>query len=59
MRTIDMTPTFRETATMLCVILESGSDEGREFARAELQRWGMMLDGMAAANAARDLAQAG
>ncbi len=53
------TLTFEATADMLILILEDGSDEGREFARGELRRWGVMLDDLAALNAARDLATAG
>jgi hypothetical protein len=41
---IDMTPTFAETARILIVLLENGTAEGRQYARDELIRWGQMLD---------------
>jgi hypothetical protein len=43
-RTIDMTPTFAESACMILAILENGNEEGKRFARSEVIRWGEMLD---------------
>lgn len=43
-RTIDMTPTFAEAATMLLALFQSGTPEGRSYAEGELRRWGDILD---------------
>lgn len=42
--TIDMTPTWEETAAMLATILERGNPEGRAHALKELQRMGRLAD---------------
>ena len=42
METIDMTPTWQETAVMLTQILESGSD--KSWARDEIIRMGKIID---------------
>ena len=44
MRTIDMTPTWREAAAMIATVLENGTPKGRDAARAELLRMGDLLD---------------
>ena len=49
MRTIDMTPTWTETARMLLVILENGTDEGKGMARKEVMRMGEIIDAYRAA----------
>lgn len=43
-RTIDMTPTWAETAVMLVRILENGSAESKAFARSEILRMGQIID---------------
>lgn len=47
-RTIDMTPTFTETARMLIAVMENGTETGKDFARSEIIKWGTMLDAMKA-----------
>lgn len=42
--TIDLTPTWEETARICIVLLTDGDFEGRQTARAELQRMGRLLD---------------
>lgn len=42
--TIDMTPSWTETARMLIVLMDNGTDEGKATARAEIQRMGTLLD---------------
>jgi len=56
MRYIDMTPTFTETANMLIAIMENGQEEGKDFARGEIRRWGEMLDAIKAQQTAEQKA---
>jgi len=45
MKTIDMTPTWEETARILVMILQVGSnEEGQEFALKEVLRMGTIID---------------
>ena len=44
MKTIDMTPTWQATSRMLILAFESGSDNAKEVAKAELLRMGQLLD---------------
>lgn len=46
-RTVDMTPTWEEAARMLLVVLENGSEEGKQMARKEVERMGILLDSYA------------
>jgi hypothetical protein len=43
-RTVDMTPTWEQAARMLLVVLENGSEEGKQMAREEVKRMGILLD---------------
>lgn len=52
-RVIDVTPTFRATADMLIALFESGTTTGQDFAKAELRRWGDMLDQIKAERASQ------
>lgn len=45
-RTIDMTPTWTETARMLTVLLEEGTEEGKRVAREEIHRMGEIIDAL-------------
>lgn len=42
--TIDMTPTWEQTAGMLAMIFENGTEEGKQMAKEELLRMGQLLD---------------
>lgn len=44
MRTIDLKPTWTETANMLLAIIENGTDDSKDFARAEIRRMGQIID---------------
>ena len=44
MRTIDMTPTWTETARMLVFIMENANETGVEHARKEIMRMGEIID---------------
>jgi len=44
MKTIDLTPTWAETANIIAAVMENGTAEGVRNARAELQRMGQLLD---------------
>lgn len=46
-RTIDLTPTWRQAATIIAAALENGTDTGREAARAELFRMAELMDQLA------------
>jgi hypothetical protein len=41
---IDMTPTWRGTAKLLIVLLESGNPAAKKYAREEIERMGRILD---------------
>lgn len=41
---IDLTPSWRETAQIIAVALENGTEEGKELARRELYRMASTLD---------------
>ena len=49
MRTIDMTPTWTETARMLAFIMENANENGRDHARKEIIRMGEIIDAYRAA----------
>jgi hypothetical protein len=49
MRTIDITPTWTETARMLVFIMENANETGREHARKEIIRMGEIIDAYRAA----------
>lgn len=42
--TIDITPTWQETARMLVVLLERGDMQGQKYAREEIIRMGQIID---------------
>lgn len=42
--TIDMTPTWEQTARLLVFALENGTPEGKRMAREEIERMGILLD---------------
>lgn len=46
---IDMTPTFEASVRMCLVLLENGTEEGKQTARDELLRYGRELDRATAA----------
>tara|TARA_R110000851_G_scaffold186277_3_gene335581 strand:- start:529 stop:726 length:198 start_codon:yes stop_codon:yes gene_type:complete len=43
---IDVTPTWEQTADMLIMSLENSNDEGKKFARKEIQRMGRIIDSL-------------
>ena len=43
-RTIDMTPTWVETARMLLFVMDNGNEQGKDMARKEIMRMGEILD---------------
>lgn len=45
-RTIDLTPTWKEAAHIIAAVLENGTHEGRQAARAELFKMAEILDEM-------------
>ena len=44
MQTIDMTPTWTETARMLVFIMENANENGVAYARKEIMRMGEIID---------------
>lgn len=44
MRTIDMTPTWREIMPALIAVLQNGTHDGQDMARAELMRLADIAD---------------
>jgi len=44
MKSINITPTWEQTAKMLIVLLESGNNEGKKFAKSEIVRMGQIID---------------
>ena len=44
MQTIDMTPTWTETARMLVFIMDNANETGKEQARKEILRMGEIID---------------
>ncbi|SEN67316.1 hypothetical protein SAMN05216227_102027 [Pseudorhodobacter antarcticus] len=44
MRTIDMTPTWTETANMLVAIMQNGDAAGKVWAYSEVRRMGEIID---------------
>ena len=48
MQTIDMTPTWTETARMLVFIMDNANETGKEQARKEIMRMGEIIDDLQA-----------
>lgn len=48
MQTIDMTPTWTETARMLLFIMENANEKGVAHARKEIMRMGEIIDALLA-----------
>lgn len=42
--TVNLAPSFRSTAVMLCTVIENGTPEGRAMACDEITDWGKLLD---------------
>lgn len=45
-QTIDLTPTWRESAGMLLAVLRDGNAEGKKFAHSEVLRMGDIIDSL-------------
>ncbi len=43
-KTIELAPSWEEAARIYCAVLESGTDEGKRLARAEIIAMGARLD---------------
>jgi hypothetical protein len=48
-RTVDMTPTWAAAARIYIMALENGTGEGKQMAREEIERMGILLDSLIAA----------
>ena len=48
MRTIDMTPTWEAAVRIYLLVLEDGTDEGKDMAREELLRLARQYDALVA-----------
>jgi hypothetical protein len=45
---LSIQPTWEGTSKLLLLLLEDGSDEGKDFARGEIVRMGVIIDGLKA-----------